>query len=135
MNAGYSHKSLKDKLGLKSEMTAYFQNCPLTIKSLLTHPITDFNEIMVLGNPVDFILCFSVKATELSKLFPSLKTHLKPQGILWIAWPKQASRYPTDLTENIIRRIGLNTGLVDVKVIAINETWSGLKFVFRLKDR
>ena len=60
---------------------------------------------------------------------------LSPSGMLWVSWPKGSSRVPTDLTENVVREIGLRNGLVDVKVCAVDETWSGLKFVFRLKDR
>ena len=60
---------------------------------------------------------------------------LSQSGMLWVSWPKGSSRVPTDLTENVVREIGLRNGLVDVKVCAVDETWSGLKFVFRLKDR
>ena len=73
--------------------------------------------------------------SDLEKQFPSLKKLLAPDATLWISWPKAASGKQTDLNENIVRDIGLKYGLVDVKVIAVDEIWSGLKFVYRLKDR
>jgi len=82
-----------------------------------------------------FIHYFTKEKSSLSSDFLKLKKALLPDGALWISWPKGASKVPTDLNENIIRKLGLRSGLVDVKVAAIDETWSGLKFVFRLKDR
>ena len=67
--------------------------------------------------------------------FPKLKAALTSDGMLWISWPKKSSKVATDLKEDIIREIGLTNGLVDVKVAAVDEVWSGLKFVYRLKDR
>lgn len=72
---------------------------------------------------------------ELESEFPRLKAHLAMDGILWTSWPKGASKVKTDLTETIVRQIGLAKGLVDVKICAVDEVWSGLKFVYRLKDR
>ncbi len=69
------------------------------------------------------------------KKFPSLKKPLKPDGMLWISWPRGSSKIATDLTEDIVREIALKNGLVDIKVCAIDEVWSGLKLVYRLKDR
>lgn len=78
---------------------------------------------------------FTKNKSALSEDFLKLKEALLPDGALWISWPKGASKVPTDLNENVVREIGLRSGLVDVKVAAIDEIWSGLKFVFRLKDR
>jgi hypothetical protein len=75
------------------------------------------------------------KKAALAKDFLKMKKALLPDGALWISWPKRASKVLTDLDENIVRDIGLKNGLVDVKVAAVDETWSGLKFVYRLKDR
>jgi len=72
---------------------------------------------------------------QLQKEFPKWAQKLRANGMLWISWPKKASGVTTDLTENIVRQIGLDAGLVDVKVCAVNDVWSGLKFVYRLKDR
>jgi hypothetical protein len=72
---------------------------------------------------------------DLERRFAALATALEPAGMLWISWPKKASRLPTDVTENVVREIALAGGLVDVKVCAVDDTWSGLKLVRRLKDR
>ncbi len=74
-------------------------------------------------------------AAELERRFDSLASTIAPAGGLWIAWPKRTANVATDLTENLVREVGLGCGLVDNKVCAVDETWSGLRFVFRLKDR
>ena len=84
---------------------------------------------------LDFIQFFTKESSRLERDFPSLKELLVPNGALWISWPKGSSKIKSDLNENMIREIGLKNGLVDVKVCAVDEDWSGLKFVFRVKDR
>lgn len=81
------------------------------------------------------VIYFVAKSAELLRCFKSLKQIPPKDGAVWIGWPKRASAVETDLNENVIREVGLNHGLVDVKVISINEQWSALKFVYRLKDR
>ncbi len=88
-----------------------------------------------LGAQLDFIQLFVTQRADLKHRFKDAKKCLARNGSLWISWPKKASGTPTDLNENSIREIGLGIGLVDVKVCAVDETWSGLKFVYRLKDR
>jgi hypothetical protein len=85
--------------------------------------------------PLAVLIFFTTNKRELENEFVLLKQSIAPNGMLWIAWPKKSSNVPADLDENQIRAIGLQHGLVDVKVCAINETWSGLKFVLRAKDR
>ncbi len=85
--------------------------------------------------PYDFIHCFADRRARLEKDFPRLRDALKPAGMLWVSWPKKASGLPTDLTEDTIREIALPGGLVDVKVCAVDETWSGLKLVVRKSER
>ena len=84
---------------------------------------------------LDFGMLFVSKRTDLAKRFPGFRDRLASNGMLWIAWPKKSSGVPSDLTEDIVRVIGLDAGLVDVKVCAVDDTWSGLKFVRRLRDR
>ena len=84
---------------------------------------------------MDLVQFFTTERTELEAQFPSLKQAIAYDGSLWISWPKKASKVKTDLNENVIREIGLDNGLVDVKVCAVDEIWSGLKFVFRVEDR
>jgi hypothetical protein len=84
---------------------------------------------------LDLILYFTDRSAALEERFDACARALQPAGMFWVAWPKRASRLPTDLSEDVVRRIALAHGLVDVKVCAIDATWSGLKLVYRLKDR
>lgn len=84
---------------------------------------------------LDFAMLFVRNASELKRGFPRLRDRLESNGMLWVAWPKKASGVETDLSEGLVRSFGLEAGLVDVKVCAVDHTWSGLKFVRRLKDR
>jgi hypothetical protein len=82
-----------------------------------------------------FIHAFVTKKRELETSLPGLAKKLATDGSLWVSWPKRSSEAETELNENSVRDVGLKNGLVDVKVVAIDETWSGLKFVYRLRDR
>lgn len=78
---------------------------------------------------------FVTARRDMAKIFPRLRDRLETNGMLWVAWPKKAAKVETDITETVVREYGLAAGLVDVKICAVDETWSGLKFVRRLKDR
>jgi hypothetical protein len=132
--AGYSGTPLVKKLGIKDDSSVALVNEPDGLRKELVLPPT----VSVNGKsrqPVDFVLLFVKSQQALEKDFPRYAAKLNPAGMLWVSWPKKASGVQTDLNENIVRDIGLAKGLVDVKVCAIDEVWSGLKFVFRLKDR
>ena len=88
-----------------------------------------------LTKPLDIILLFVTTERALAKDFVKLTAKLATNGMIWVAWPKKSSGVATDLSFERVQRFGLDAGLVDVKICAIDETWSGLKFVFRLKDR
>lgn len=90
---------------------------------------------LVTRGDLHFAMVFVRGKSDLKKRFPPLRDRLVSNGALWVAWPKKASGVETDLSENIVRSIGLEAGLVDVKVCAVDHTWSGLKFVRRLRDR
>lgn len=124
--AGYSKKPLLDKLGLKPGMKARLINPSYTIPAGVDRPPAP---------PLDFIHVFARDRAELETQFSRLAAMLAPAGMLWVSWPKAASRVQTDLSETVVREIGLRAGLVDVKVCAVDEVWSGLKFVIRLKNR
>ncbi|GCC52273.1 DUF3052 family protein [Chryseotalea sanaruensis] len=133
--AGYSSTPLVKKLGLKMGHSIYVNKAPTAYFEWLA-PLPD--EIAVktkLSGQLDFIHLFVTHQKDFKESFLKAKIHLKPDAMLWISWPKKASKEPTDLDENVIRDFGLQNGLVDVKVCAVSEVWSGLKFVFRLKDR
>ena len=135
MNSGYSGKPLKDKLGIKPGMKVYFYHCPTSVSTILQYPIQTYEEVKIIAAPIDCILCFVTAQSELEGMLVKLREHLLPTGMIWICWPKQTSGIPTDVSENRIRDIGLSVKLVDVKVCALDEIWSGLKFVIRLRDR
>ncbi len=132
---GYSKKTLAEKLGIKEGMEICILNQPDNYSELLS-PLPQLVIINYeLITNYDFIHFFTKSQEQLKEEFPKLKKFFNKNGMLWISWPKGACNIATDLNENIIRNIGLKNGLVDVKVISIDETWSGLKFVYRLKDR
>lgn len=133
--AGYSGTPLIQKIGIKPGHRVILRNHPPTFLKDLG-PLPDGAEHTdKLSGKANVVVCFTDRKTELKKNFASLAGKLAPDGMLWVSWPKRASGLPTDLTEDEVRRIGLDGGLVDVKVCAIDDTWSGLKFVIRTKDR
>jgi len=130
--AGYSNRKLADKLGLKPGTAKAILEAPDGFGSLIG---TDEYDTSLDQDTYDFIHFFAIADIALWNSFPILAKRLKPNGMLWISWPKKSSGVETDLDENRVRKIGLTAGLVDVKICAIDATWSGLKFVYRLKDR
>ena len=134
MPAGYSKKSLVEKLGIKDGFAVAILGAPENYAATLGK-LPSGVQANKLKGPLDFIQFFSSRGSHLDEQFPKLKAALSANGMLWISWPKVSSGVPTDLTENAVREIGLRNGLVDVKVCAVDEVWSGLKFVYRIKDR
>jgi hypothetical protein len=132
--AGYSGTPLVKKLGIKGGSNILFVNAPENFMPQLDLPA----DVTINGKskrPLDFVLLFVKTRAEMENRFSRYAARLTPAGMLWISWPKKTSGVPSDLNENIVRDIGLAKGMVDVKVCAVDEVWSGLKFVFRLKDR
>ena len=135
MTAGYSGTPLPQKLGIKPGHRVGLIGAPGDFETTLgLLP----GEVILRRDgraTADVVIAFTTKAADLERRFSALARRIPPDGGLWIAWPKRASGVPTDLNEDAIREIGLAAGLVDNKVCAIDETWSGLRFVYRLKDR
>ena len=129
-----STKPLITKLGIKSGFKIALLHAPADYDKTLG-PLPDGASAPSKLAALDFIHAFFTSAKDLKAEFPKLKAGLAPSGALWVSWPKKAAKVETDLTENVVREIGLASGLVEVKVCAVNEVWSGLKFVYRLKDR
>lgn len=123
-------KSLPEKLGLKPGMSGKVVNPPANYAKLLGNWYFGGN-----GHGLDFIHLFVKDQADLETALPQLKSQLAPAGMLWVSWPKRASRVKTDVNENTIRDYAVGLGLVDTKVCAINDIWSGLKLVIPLKDR
>ena len=131
--AGYSGTPLAKKLGIKEGFRAALQNVPAEVKAELKDALAGCR--IVKTGPLDFVLLCVKSQAELQKEFFRFSKQLAPAGMIWVSWPKKSSGFVSDLGENEVRNIGLDAGLVDVKVCAVNEVWSGLKFVIRLKDR
>jgi hypothetical protein len=128
---GYSGKPLTEKLGLKPGLKVYVDGGPPHTDQLLGGtPYTTR-----LPRQVDVTLLFTTGLSRLEKRLPVVIDRTVTNGMVWVCWPKKASKVPTDVDENDVRRAGLAAGLVDVKVAAVDDTWSGLKFVRRLSDR
>jgi len=132
---GYSGTPLPKKLGIKDGHQLCLIAAPSEVRSELKAAIASCKVVPDAKSPLDFAMFFTKSSAELKKEFPRISKALAPAGMLWISWPKKTSGVPTDLNENVIREIGLAAGLVDVKVCAVTEIWSGLKFVRRVKDR
>ncbi|HKY30426.1 MAG TPA: DUF3052 family protein [Pyrinomonadaceae bacterium] len=133
--AGYSGTPLVKKLGIKDGFHVALVNSPKDFRKELgaVPPGVKFKSST--AKPLDLILLFARSESELAKKFLPLSANLNANGMIWVAWPKKSSGVATDLAFNNVQRIGLDAGLVDVKICAVNEIWSGLKFVYRLKDR
>lgn len=133
--AGYSGKPLVQKLGIKDGWTIAILNAPRGYAGVLGKLPREVKRKTAAVGPLDFVQFFTTAKHELERRFATLARSLTPAGMLWISWPKKASGVATDLTEDVIRAVGLAHGLVDVKVAAVDDVWSGLKFVRRVKDR
>ena len=133
--AGYSGTPLVKKLGIKEGFRVSLVGTPQGFRDELEGLPKGVSFVTSVQSQLDFCMFFAKTRSELTQNFSRLAARLTPTGMLWIAWPKRASGVATDLSDGVVREIGLNAGLVDVKVCAVNEIWSGLKFVIRVKDR
>lgn len=133
--AGYSGTPLPKKLGIKEQSRIAFVNAPKDFQSYLGPLPLSAEVVKRITKPLDLVLLFVTAERALARDFANLAEKLASNGMIWIAWPKKSSGVATDLSFERVQRIGLDAGLVDVKICAIDETWSGLKFVIRLKDR
>jgi hypothetical protein len=132
--SGYSGTPLPRKLGLEPGMVAVWLDAPEHLGELLG-ALPDVAVRRRLGGHVDVVLCFVTQRRVLERRAARLRTAIAPDGMVWACWPKRASKVATDVTEDVVREVLLPTGLVDVKVAAIDETWSGLKLVVRRELR
>ncbi|MEZ4671994.1 MAG: DUF3052 domain-containing protein [Anaerolineae bacterium] len=135
MTAGYSGKPLAQKLGIKAGQRLIILNAPDDYTATLGELPAGVEAETTFAGQFDFIHYFTMQRAELETELPRLKAALLSSGMLWISWPKKSAKMDTDLSDNVVRESGLTAGLVDVKVAAVDERWSGLKFVYRLKDR
>jgi len=132
---GYSGTPLPKKLGIKSGLRVALVGMPADVKAELRSSLAECTVVKDPRGPLDFALVFVTRHSDLRKHFARVVKQLAPAGMFWVSWPKKSSGMATDMNENDVRQIGLQAGLVDVKVCAVSEMWSGLKFVRRVKDR
>jgi hypothetical protein len=132
---GYSGKSLTEKLGFKDGQRVSLIGAPVDVRPQLVESRHRMAWRRFPADALDCIILFAPDLERLASGFAKAAEALVPNGMLWVAWPKRSSGIATDLTEDRVREHGLANGLVDVKVCAITEVWSGLKFVRRLADR
>jgi hypothetical protein len=134
--AGYSGTPLPKKLGIKEGSRLALVAAPDDFLESTLAPLPDEVELRARARgPLDVIVFFTKSRADLERRFGKLASALHPAGALWIAWPKKSSSVETDLTEDTLREVGLPQGLVDTKVCAIDDTWSGLRFVIRKENR
>jgi hypothetical protein len=133
--AGYSGTPLAKKLGIKEGFKIYIKNPPPNYVDLIS-PVPDGVKIIRrLSREIDMIHFFTKSRSELTTNIDNFMDRIKQDGMIWVSWPKKSSKVPTDMTEDVIREVALPLGLVDVKVCAIDEVWSGLKLVIRKENR
>src|SRR5262245_42003448 len=134
-SSGYSGTPLAKKLGYISGLSVYLDGAPDGYAGLV-EPLPD--DVQFLAKPkkgVRFVHLFTTCAADLAKKLKSYRTTIDPDGVVWVSWPKKASKVPTDVTEDVIREVCLPMGFVDVKVCAVDATWSGLKLMIRKELR
>lgn len=135
MPAGYSGTPLAKKLGIKPGFRMFVDNAPADYLQLLDPLPEDVVFVDKVKNDLDMIHVFSDQKKALAARLKRYVKSIKPNGTIWVSWPKKASKVPTDITEDVVRELALATVLVDVKVCAIDDVWSGLKLVVRIENR
>jgi len=134
-NAGYSGTPLAKKLGIKEGFKISVVNPPAYYFDLFTDMPESINIVTDIETRKNFIHYFATRAKDLKNEIASLKDEIEQDGIIWVSWYKKSSKMSSDVTEDFIRNLALSNGLVDIKVCAVDEVWSGLKLVIPVKDR
>jgi hypothetical protein len=135
MTAGYSGTPLAKKLGFKPGLRVAVSGAPANYAKLVA-PLPEGVELGArVGKNTDIVHLFTTSKAELAKKLESWLKQLGPDAAIWVSWPKKTSKVPTDITEDTIRAVALPMGLVDIKVCAVDDTWSGLKLVLRKELR
>lgn len=135
MTAGYSDTPLADKLGLKRGMRCWFHNMPESVRAEIDPERAEVEEQLTASDGLQCAHLFVTERRKLENELTALQPLMASNGFIWISWPKKAAKVETDVTEDVIREIALPRGLVDIKVCAVNDTWSGLKLVIRKENR
>jgi hypothetical protein len=129
--AGYSGTPLPSKLGIRAGFAVHVAGAPPDYLKLLEPLPAGVTFLPRLSSTTDLVHVFSARKSELARYLKTCRSRLRPTAVLWVSWPKQSAKVPTDITEDTIRELALPLGLVDVKVCAVTDVWSGLKLVVR----
>ena len=132
---GYSGTPLAKKLGIKSGSEIHLANAPANYLELVAPLPSDVTFVSQISAATDIVHVFATRRASLTVALDGFLRQLRPDGTIWVSWPKRSSGAPTDITEDVIRSVALPMGLVDIKVCAVDETWSGLKLVLRKENR
>lgn len=135
MTAGYSGTPLAKKLGLAPGMRVWFHHMPESVRAEIDPEGLEFEEQPSASAGLQAAHIFVTARSVLEREVAALRHLIAPNGFIWVSWPKKAAKVETDITEDVIREVALPTGLVDIKVCAVDETWSGLKLVIRKELR
>ena len=133
--AGYSNTPLAKKLGIKEQAKVVAVGAPKGYRELLEPLAASVRFFSKVDRTTDVVHVFSTKKSELSSALAAYRSKLHPQAMVWVSWPKKSAKVPTEITEDVVREVALPLGFVDVKVCAVDETWSGLKLVVRKELR
>jgi len=133
--AGYSGRSVVQKLGIKPGFRIFVDGAPASYDDVIGPLPADVTLAPRLKAPLDMAHVFATEATALRNKLPACREAIAPGGMVWVSWPKKSSGVATDVTENVVRITALSLGLVDIKVCAIDDTWSGLKLVIPRDQR
>lgn len=132
---GYSGTPLAKKLSLKDGMRTWWDEMPASVRAEIERSRIVLTHLLWPEPPIDAAHIFVTERADMEADIRRVLPHLAPNGFIWVSWPKQASRVPTDITEDVIRAVALPKGLVDTKVCAVDDIWSGLKLVIRKELR
>jgi hypothetical protein len=135
MPAGYSGTPLAKKLGLKPDDLVSLVDAPAGFRKLLEPLPAGLRFVTRFDKGAQVVQVFAMRKAELAKVLATCRKSLAPDATIWVSWPKKAAKMDTDITEDVIRAVALPMGLVDIKVCAVDETWSGLKLVLRKELR
>jgi len=133
--AGYSGTPLAKKLGIREKSVVLPVNAPANYRELLEPLPPSVRFVKKANSETDVVHLFFTKKADLARALADYRTQLDPKAAIWVSWPKKSAKVATDITEDTIREVALPMGLVDVKVCAVDEVWSGLKLVVRLVNR
>lgn len=132
---GYSGTPLARKLGIKPGSVVAILNAPESYESIVRPLPEGVRQQKAVSAAADLVHLFCERRSELARRLPAIAARLRPDAAVWVSWPKKASKVPTDITEDTVREVALPLGLVDIKVCAVTEVWSGLKLVIRKENR